>query len=161
MLPSSEENKEGPRALPDLTSKGSSFAIATSRFNAAIVDRLLEGALEALRRTGTERDDVTLVSVPGAFELPVAALRLTRNHDAVIALGCVVRGETPHFKYVSEAAAQGLQRVSLDSGVPVGFGVLTTDTVEQALARSGGDHGNRGYDAALAAIEMVSLLRER
>ncbi len=142
-----------------LDSSGRRIGIAAGRFNQEIVDRLLEGALSALEETGTDRDAVELVRVPGAFELPLAVQKLAEKCDAVIALGCVIRGETPHFEYVSEAASQGLERVSLDSGTPVGFGVLTTDDVEQALARAGGDVGNRGYDAAIAAIEMLQSLR--
>ena len=145
-----------------LSSAGCRVVIVASRFNRDIVDRLLSGALDALEETGTGRDEVRVVRVPGAFELPLAARRLADSgeYDAVVGLGCVIRGETPHFEHISRAAADGLERVSLDSGVPVGFGVLTTDTVDQALARSGGGVGNRGYDAAIAAIEMVQLLRD-
>ena len=142
-----------------LGSEGYRFAIVAARFNQEIVDRLVEGAFSAFEKTGTSRDGVEIVRVPGAFELPLAAQKLAENCDAVVALGCVIRGETPHFEYVSQAAAQGLERVSLDSGIPVGFGVLTTDNVEQALARAGGDVGNRGYDAAIAAIETLQSLR--
>ena len=159
MPPTSKGNKQNPEPLAGLGSANYRFGIAASRFNQEIVDRLLEGALGALEETGTRRNAVELVRVPGAFELPLAAQELAKNCDAVIALGCVIRGETPHFEYVSQAAVQGLERVSLDSGIPVAFGVLTTDTVEQALARAGGDVGNRGYDAAIAAIEMLQSLR--
>ena len=145
-----------------LSSASCRVVIVASRFNQDIVDRLLSGALDALEETGTGRDEVRVVRVPGAFELPLAAGRLADSgeYDAVVGLGCVIRGETSHFEYVSRAAIDGLERVSLDSGVPVGFGVLTTDTVDQALARSGGGAGNRGYDAAVAALEMVQLLRD-
>jgi 6,7-dimethyl-8-ribityllumazine synthase len=154
----SKGGKERPQELPGLSSKAFRFAIAASRTNAGIVDGLLGGALAALERTGTSRDDVRVVRVPGAFELPFAAARLARRYDAVIALGCVIRGETEHFEHVSRGAADGLQRVALDSGVPLGFGVLTADTVEQAEARARTDERNLGYAAAMAAVEMVSLL---
>ena len=145
-----------------LSSASCRVVIVASRFNRDIVDRLLSGALDALEQTGTGRDEVRVVRVPGAFELPLAARRLADSgeYDAVVGLGCVIRGETSHFEHISRAVTDGLERVSLDSGVPVGFGVLTTDTVDQALARSGGGAGNRGYDAAVAALEMVQLLRE-
>ena len=159
MPPSSKGSKHPPEPLAGLGSAGYRFAIAAGRFNENIVDRLIEGALSALEKTGTRPDAVEVVRVPGAFELPLAAQKLSESCDAVIALGCVIRGETPHFEYVSRAAAEGLERVSLDSGIPVAFGVLTTDTAEQALARAGGDVGNRGYDAAVAAIEMLQALR--
>ncbi len=159
MPPTSKGSKKEPSPLEGLSSAGYSFAIAATRFNEEIVDRLLEGALAALEDTGTPRDSVPVLRVPGAFELPLAAQKLCGGYDAVIALGCVIRGETDHHEYVSRAAAEGLERVSLDAGIPVGFGVLTTDTVEQALARAGGDVGNRGYDAAIAAIEMLATLR--
>jgi 6,7-dimethyl-8-ribityllumazine synthase len=157
--PTSKGSKQDPEPLEDLSSAAFRFAIAACRFNQEIVDRLLEGALSALEKTGTRSDAVEIVRVPGAFELPLAAQKLAQNCDAVIALGCVIRGETPHFEYVSQAAAQGLERVSLDSGTPVGFGVLTTDNREQAMARAGGDVGNGGYDAAIAVIEMLQSLR--
>ena len=157
--PTSKGSKKEPETIEGLRSEGYRFAIVAGRFNQEIVDRLLEGALNALEKTGTRRDGVDVVRVPGAFELPLAAQRLAKNCDGVIALGCVIRGETPHFEYVSQAATHGLERVSLDSGIPIGFGVLTTDNVEQALARAGGGIGNRGYDAAIAVIEMVQSLR--
>ena len=156
--PTSKGCKQEPSSLEGLDSGGYRFAIVAGRFNQEIVDRLLEGALSALEKTGTPRDGVKVVRVPGAFELPLAAQKLATDCDGVIALGCVIRGETPHFEYVSQAAAQGLERVSLDSGVPVGFGVLTTDNVEQAIARAGGEIGNRGYDTAMAVIEMLESL---
>jgi 6,7-dimethyl-8-ribityllumazine synthase len=136
-------------------------AVAVSRFNASIGGRLLAGALLALERHGVRRGDITVAHVPGAFELPLVARRLAASgaHDAVVCLGAVIRGETPHFDYVAGEAARGIARVSETSGVPVLFGVLTADTLEQALARSGGRLGNRGADAALGAIEMATLLR--
>jgi 6,7-dimethyl-8-ribityllumazine synthase len=138
------------------------IAIVAARFNERFVGQLLEGALAALERMGTSREDVRVVRVPGAFELPLAAKRLAESggYDAIIALGSVIRGETSHFEHVSRAAADGLERVSLDYGIPVGFGVLTTETPEQAAARAGGDKGNIGFDAAMAAVEMASVLRD-
>lgn len=135
------------------------IAIAASRFNGFIVEQLVEGARDALARRGVEP---TLVWVPGAFELPLAADRLAASgrFDAVIALGAVIRGGTPHFDYVAGACANGLARVALDRGVPVSFGVLTTDDVGQALERAGTGEGNKGFDAAVTALEMVATLRE-
>ena len=138
---------------------GAGIGIVAARFNARFVDRLLEGALRVLARHAVA--DPTVVRVPGAFEIPLAARRLAgaEGIEAVIALGAVVRGETPHFDYVSDACARGVMRAALDEGVPVIFGVLTTDDDEQAAARTGGAHGNKGEEAALAALEMVTLLR--
>jgi 6,7-dimethyl-8-ribityllumazine synthase len=133
--------------------RGLRFAIVVARFNSGITEKLLAGAQEALTGAGAESSQVFYV--PGAFELPLAAQRLARAYDGVIALGAVIRGETPHFDYVAGAAAQGLQRVTLDTGTPVAFGVLTTNTLKEAKARAGGAHGNRGYDAAMTAVEMV------
>jgi 6,7-dimethyl-8-ribityllumazine synthase len=134
------------------------IAIVASRFNGFIVEQLVEGARDALSRRGVEP---SLLWVPGAFELPLAADRLAASgrFDAVIALGAVIRGGTPHFEYVAGACANGLARVALDRGVPVSFGVLTTDDVEQALARAGTGEGNKGFDAAVTALEMVATLR--
>ena len=138
---------------------GAGIGIVAARFNARFVDRLLEGALRVLARHGVA--DPTVVRVPGAFELPLAARHLAgaESVEAVIALGAVVRGETPHFDYVSASCAEGVMRAGLDTGVPVIFGVLTTDDDQQAAARTGGAHGNKGEEAALAALEMVTLLR--
>jgi 6,7-dimethyl-8-ribityllumazine synthase len=136
-----------------------SVAVVASRFNAGIVQQLLDGAVEHLRDAGVPSDRVTVVLVPGAFELPLACRHLAGEHEAVIALGCVIRGETPHFDYVCAEAARGISEVSLDTGVPVAFGVVTANTPEQAEARAGGDHGNKGAEAAAAALEMASLLR--
>jgi 6,7-dimethyl-8-ribityllumazine synthase len=137
------------------------IAIAASRFNGFIVEQLVEGARDALARRGVEPSSLVLVWVPGAFELPLAADRLAASgcFDAVIALGAVIRGGTPHFDYVAGACANGLGRVALDRGVPVSFGVLTTDDVEQALERAGTGAGNKGFDAAVTAFEMVDVLR--
>ena len=162
MGPSSKGGKR-PGAVPDgLGSGGMRIAVAAARFNNHVVERLVSGALDALEATGTPRQDVTVVWVPGSFELPLAVRRLAKSarYDAIVALGCVVRGETSHNEHVGRAATDGLLRVMLDTGLPVGFGVLTTDTVEQAMARSGGAAGNRGFDAAVAAIEMVGRLKD-
>ena len=136
------------------------IGIVAAQFNHFITEQLIEGALDALRRHGVATDRVTLAWVPGAFELPLAAERLlaTGEADAVIALGAVIRGGTPHFDYVAGECARGLSRVGLDSGKPVIFGVLTTDTVEQAMARAGVADGNKGFDAAVAALHMLGLL---
>ena len=144
-----------------LDGEGLSIAIVAARFNRAICDRLLEGALGALARRGVRGDRVTEVRVPGAFEIPFAARALARSgrYDAIVALGAVIRGETPHFDYVAGEAARGVASVAETTGVPVLFGVLTTETPEQALERSGGKHGHRGADAAEAAVEMARLAR--
>ncbi len=141
--------------------KSARFAIVAARFNAFVVERLIEGALDALRRHGVEEGRVTLVRVPGAMEMPVTCARLAKSEkfDAVIALGAVIRGSTAHFDYVAGEAAKGVAAASLTSGVPVIFGVLTTDTIEQAVERAGTKAGNKGFDAAVSAIEMVSLGR--
>jgi 6,7-dimethyl-8-ribityllumazine synthase len=138
------------------------FCLLAARFNDRIVEDLIRGALDALRRHGVSESAVDLVRVPGAFELPLAAKKVARlgQYDAIVALGVVIRGGTPHFDYVCGECIAGLNRVSLEFEVPVGFGVLTCDTVDQALERAGIKHGNKGADAALAAIEMVSLLRQ-
>jgi len=137
------------------------FAIVASRFNHFIVDRLVDGALDALRRHGCEPDRVTIVRVPGSWEMPVAAARLvsSRKFDAVIAIGAVIRGSTPHFDYIAAEVSKGLASLAMSSGVPVAFGVLTTDTIEQAVERAGTKAGNKGFDAAVSAIEMVALGR--
>ncbi|GIX22511.1 MAG: 6,7-dimethyl-8-ribityllumazine synthase [Gammaproteobacteria bacterium] len=144
----------------DLRAGNWRYGLVAARFNAAVVDRLLEGALDALRRHGAADRQLTVLRVPGAFELPLASLRLAESGavDAVIALGCVIRGDTPHFDYVCAESARGLMEAGLRSGVPVIFGVLTTDTLEQAEARAGGACGNKGADAACAAMEMLAVL---
>jgi len=148
----------------DLNASGKRFAIAATRFNGAIVESLVAGAIDALVRHGVKDSDITVVHCPGAWELPLVVNRLAsgggtaKKIDAVIALGCVIRGETPHFDYVAGECAKGLAAVQHDSGVPVAFGVLTTDTTDQAWARAGLKAGNKGVDAAMAAIEMVNLL---
>lgn len=139
--------------------EGKRFVVLVSRFNDLVTERLLEGALGCLLQHGVPRDKVDVVRVPGAWELPGAAAAALRRGgcDGVIALGCVIRGETPHFDYVAGEAARGLQALAITEEVPVAFGVLTTDTREQALARAGGDRGNKGWEAALTALEMADL----
>lgn len=143
-----------------LDAKGLKFAILVSRFNSFITERLLGGALDALDRTGCEPGDIEIVKVPGSWEMPVVAAELARQkrHNAVICLGAVIRGETPHFDYVAGEAAKGLGHVAMQTGVPVAFGVLTTNTLEQAIDRAGAKGGNKGFDAAMSAIEMARLM---
>jgi 6,7-dimethyl-8-ribityllumazine synthase len=150
----------GEYAAPadDLDASGLRIAIAVGRFNLHITGPLLDGARRVLRDHGVV--DPTIVWVPGAFELPLAAQRLATTHDAVVALGAVIRGDTPHFDFVAGETAAGLMRVGLDSGIPVVFGVLTTDSLEQAEARIGGAVGHKGEEAALTAIEMAALLAQ-
>ena len=145
-----------------LDAKGLRIALLASRFNETITKSLLEGALSALRRHGLDDASITVAWVPGAFELPVAAkcLAVSGDFDAVVCLGAVIRGATSHYDYVCGQAAAGIARVALDTGVPVIFGVLTTDTIEQAIERSGTKAGNKGFDSAVAAIEMADLLRQ-
>ncbi len=144
-----------------LDATGLKVAILVSRFNSFITERLLDGARDALVRHGCAESDIDLVRVPGAWEMPVAAAELARRkrHDALICLGCVIRGETPHFDYVAGEATKGLGQVASQHGVPVGFGILTTNTLEQAIDRAGAKSGNKGADAALSAIEMANLMR--
>ncbi|MDH5751884.1 MAG: 6,7-dimethyl-8-ribityllumazine synthase [Deltaproteobacteria bacterium] len=140
---------------------GQKVAVIVSRFNQNITDRLLQGAREAFARSGGAEEDLTVVKVPGAYELPLAARKLAGGqYDGIVALGAVVRGETPHFDYVCSAASEGLLRVMLDTGVPVGFGVITTDTIAQAMDRAGGKAGNKGAETMLTVLEMASLLRQ-
>jgi 6,7-dimethyl-8-ribityllumazine synthase len=143
-----------------LEAGGRRFAVAVSRFNEVVTTRLLDGAVAAFRRHGVSEADVEVAWVPGAFELPVVArsLAVSDRFDSVVCLGAVIRGETDHYRYVAGQAAAGIQRVTLETGVPCIFGVLTTDTMEQALDRAGGEHGNKGWDAATAAIEIAGLL---
>jgi len=137
------------------------FCIIAARFNETIVDRLLQGAIDALRRHGADSTQIDILRVPGAMELPLAAQRVakSRQSDGIIALGTVIRGATPHFDYVCSECASGLSRVALEFDIPIGFGVLTTESIEQALERSGTKAGNKGAEAALTVVEMVSLLR--
>jgi 6,7-dimethyl-8-ribityllumazine synthase len=145
-----------------LLAEGFRFGIIVSRFNDFISSKLVEGALDALNRHGANDDQIDVVRVPGAFETPLMAKRLaeTGRYDAVVCLGAVIRGATPHFDYVAAEVSKGIAAVSLESKVPVTFGVLTTDNLEQAIERAGSKSGNKGYEAAVAAIEMVNLLRE-
>ena len=146
----------------DLIATTASITIVVARFNELVVDSLLKGALDALKRHGVQESNVTIVKVPGAFELPLAAKKAAEQEgcDAVIVLGAVIRGGTPHFDYVAGQAASGIAQVGLDTNKPVIFGVLTTDSIEQAIERSGTKAGNKGADAAVTAIEMISLLRK-
>lgn len=146
----------------ELIARGLRFGIALARFNSFIGERLLEGALDALLRHGAETGNIELVRVPGAFELPLALKHMaeSRRYDALIALGCVIRGATPHFEYVAGECAKGLGQVMMQHGVPVAFGVLTTDNLEQAIERAGSKAGNKGAEAALSAIEMANLLKQ-
>jgi 6,7-dimethyl-8-ribityllumazine synthase len=145
-----------------LIAEGLKFALVVSRFNSFITERLLEGALDSLRRKGVREEDLTLVRVPGAWEIPLAAKRLAQagRHHAVVCLGAVIRGSTPHFDYVAAEVSKGIAQVSLEAGVPISFGILTTDTLEQAIERAGSKAGNKGAAAADAAVEMVNLLKE-
>jgi 6,7-dimethyl-8-ribityllumazine synthase len=153
---------EQPKIIEgELLARDLRFAFIAARFNDFIVEPLIRGALDALKRHGATEKQIEIVRVPGAFDIPIAArkLALSRRYDALIALGAVVRGETPHFDYVAGECASGLARIALETGIPVAFGVLTTDTMEQAVDRAGGKSGNKGADAALAAVEMANLLR--
>lgn len=153
---------EQPKVIEgELLARDLRFAILASRFNDFIVEPLIRGALDALRRHGVADKQIDIVRVPGAFDIPIVArkLALAHRHEALIALGCVIRGQTPHFDYVAGECAGGIARVALESGVPIAFGVLTTDTAEQAVDRAGGKAGNKGADAALVALEMANLLR--
>jgi 6,7-dimethyl-8-ribityllumazine synthase len=144
----------------DLQGQGVKVSIVVSRFNSFITDRLLDGALDALRRHGVEEKGIAVIRVPGSFEIPLGVQRAAgQKVDAVIALGALIRGGTPHFDYLSAEVTKGVAQVMLATGIPVAFGVLTTDTVEQAIERAGTKAGNKGAEAAQSALEMVSLLR--
>ncbi|WP_018875807.1 MULTISPECIES: 6,7-dimethyl-8-ribityllumazine synthase [unclassified Thioalkalivibrio] len=138
------------------------YGLLLARFNSLIVERLLEGAVDTLKRHGVQEKNLTIARVPGAYELPLAAQAMARSgqYDGVIALGCVIRGSTPHFDYVAGEAAKGLAQVQMAEDLPISFGVLTTDSIEQAIERAGTKAGNKGADAAMGAIEMVSLMRQ-
>lgn len=144
-----------------LLGQGLKFALVVSRFNEFITQKLLGGAQDALRRHGVSDDEIAIAWVPGAFEMPLVAKKLveTKRFDAVICLGAVIRGDTPHFDYIASEVTKGIAKVGLDSGRPVIFGVITADTLEQAIERAGTKAGNRGFDAAVQAIEMVNLLK--
>jgi len=150
---------EGKPIFERLNAEGFKFAVLCAQFNSSITDQLLAGALDALKRSGAL--DIEIEKVPGCWELAIAAKTIaeSKKPDAIIALGAVIRGDTPHFDYVAGQAASGLAAVQLETGIPVAFGVLTTNTIEQASDRAGGKSGNKGYDAAIAAIEMAELLR--
>ncbi|MDX9834510.1 MAG: 6,7-dimethyl-8-ribityllumazine synthase [Desulfobulbus sp.] len=145
-----------------LQGKGRKIAIVVARFNSFIAERLLEGAIDSLVRSGVETENIVVARVPGAFEIPLAAQKMAKSgrHDAVICLGAVIRGATPHFDYVAGEVAKGAAQVMLDAGIPVLFGVLTTDTIEQAIERAGTKAGNKGSDVAIAALEMINLLEK-
>ena len=143
-----------------LVAKGKRFGIIASRFNDFITDRLVGGALDALTRSGAADADIDVVKVPGAFEIPMVAQRMARSkkYDAVVCLGAVIRGATPHFDYVCAEASKGIAQVSMETEIPVIFGIVTTDTIEQAIERAGTKAGNKGWSAAVAAIEMANLM---
>jgi 6,7-dimethyl-8-ribityllumazine synthase len=155
MSESSVKSIEGALVVPE----GTKFAIVGSRFNAFIVERLIEGAVDALVRHGADPNNLTIVRVPGSWEIPLVCARLAGSGklDAVVAVGAVIRGATPHFDQVANEVSKGVAQASMDSGVPIAFGVLTTDSIEQAVERAGTKAGNKGFDAAVAAIEMVTL----
>jgi 6,7-dimethyl-8-ribityllumazine synthase len=146
---------EGALIVPE----GAKLAIVGSRFNAFIVERLIEGAVDALLRHGADAKNLTIVRVPGSWEIPLVCGRLAKSGklDAIVAVGAVIRGATPHFDHVANEVSKGVAQASMDSGVPIAFGVLTTDSIEQAVERAGSKAGNKGFDAAMAAIEMVTL----
>lgn len=146
----------------DFTSCSGRYALVIGRFNAFVVESLVEGAIDTLRRHGIAESDITVVRVPGAYEMPLAVKRVAQSgdYDAIIALGAVIRGGTPHFDYVAGEAASGIGAVSLETDVPVAFGVLTVDSIEQAIERSGTKAGNKGAEAAVTALEMVSLFKK-
>jgi 6,7-dimethyl-8-ribityllumazine synthase len=145
----------------ELSAEGLRFAIVVGRFNSFITERLLEGALDAIERCGGKVADVEVVRIPGSWEFPVTvrALAAAKRHDAIICLGAVIRGDTPHFDYVAGEAARGIASASAETGIPIAFGVLTTNSVEQAIDRAGAKGGNKGFDAAMTAMEMANLLR--
>ena len=144
-----------------LSAKGLKFGLVVSRFNDFINKRLMDGALDALNRHGAEDKNISIIMVPGSFEIPLMAKKLadSGNYDAVICLGAVIRGATPHFEYISAEVTKGIAQVALDTGVPISFGILTTDNIEQAIERAGTKSGNKGWDAAISAIEMVNVLK--
>jgi 6,7-dimethyl-8-ribityllumazine synthase len=156
------EKLQPGKILGELNAHGLRFGIVVSRFNSFITDRLLSAAVDALERSGAQSADVDIVGVPGSFELPLTAKKMaqTGNYDALIAIGCVLRGETTHYDYVCAETARGLQLAQMDTGVPVIFCVLTCDTLEQAIDRAGLKGGNKGFEAALSAIEMAQLSRK-
>ncbi len=146
----------------ELQAKGFKFAIVVSRFNEFIANRLLDGALDALVRHGAKEDDIDVIKVPGSFEIPMVAkkLALRGTYHAILCLGTIIRGATPHFEYIAAEVSKGIASASMETGVPVAFGIITSDTIEQAIERAGTKSGNKGWDAAITAIEMVQLLKK-
>jgi len=146
----------------ELQAEGLKFAIIVSRFNEFITGKLLDGAVDALIRHGASEKNIDIIKVPGSFEIPLAAKKVAekKSYDAVICLGTIIRGATPHFDYIAAEAAKGIATASMETGVPIAFGVLTTDTIEQAVERAGSKSGNKGWDAAMVAIEMAQLLKK-
>ncbi|MCD6486449.1 MAG: 6,7-dimethyl-8-ribityllumazine synthase [Syntrophobacterales bacterium] len=144
-----------------IIAKGLKFGIVASRFNDFICGKLIEGAIDALKRSGADEKDINIVRVPGAFEIPLATKKLAKsgNFDAIICLGAVIRGATPHFEYVSSEVSKGIALVTLETEIPVAFGIITSDTIEQAIERAGTKSGNKGWDAAISAIEMANLFK--
>ncbi len=145
-----------------LIAEGLKFGIVVSRFNSFISDRLLEGAMDALQRSGAKEENCEVVRVPGSFEIPLAAKKMAKSgrYDAIICLGCVIRGATPHYGYIATEVTKGIATLSLEAEIPVALGVLTTDTIEQAIERAGTKVGNKGFHAAMSAIEMANLMKE-
>ena len=146
----------------ELQAKGLKFAVIVSRFNEFITNRLLDGAVDALLRHGSSEENIDIIKVPGSFEIPLTAKKIAKkkSYDAIICLGTIIRGATPHFEYVASEAAKGIALVSLEAEIPVAFGVITADTIEQAIERAGTKSGNKGWDAALVAVEMAQLLKK-
>ncbi len=146
----------------DLQAKGLKFGVVISRFNDFITSKLLDGAMDALLRHGAKEDDIDIVKVPGSFEIPMVAKRmaLKGEFNAIICLGTIIRGATPHFEYIAAEVSKGIASASMDTGVPIAFGIITSDTIEQAIERAGTKSGNKGWDAAITAIEMVQLLKK-
>jgi len=146
----------------NLDAKGLKFALVVTRFNSLITDRLLSGALDALARTGCPEGNIEIVKIPGSWELPVVARQIAekKKHDAIICLSAVIRGETPHFDYIASEASKGLAQTAMEFGIPVSFGVLTCETLDQAIDRAGAKSGNKGFDAAMSAVEMGNLMRK-
>jgi len=144
-----------------IVAKGLKFGIVASRFNDFICGKLIEGSLDALKRSGGDDNNISIVRVPGAFEIPLAAKKLAQSgdFDAIICLGAVIRGATPHFEYISAEVSKGIAAATLDTGIPIAFGVITSDTLEQAIERAGSKSGNKGWDAAISAIEMANLFK--
>ncbi|MBF0457140.1 MAG: 6,7-dimethyl-8-ribityllumazine synthase [Nitrospirae bacterium] len=146
----------------DINAKGFKFCLIVSRFNDFITGRLLEGAIDALTRHGADSADISIIKVPGSFEVPLIAKKAaeSKNYDAIITLAAIIRGATPHFEYVAAEASKGIAAASMDTGVPIAYGVITSDTIEQAIERAGTKSGNKGWDAAMTAIEMANLIRK-